>query len=1174
MRLKSVKLSGFKSFVDPTTLPLRNNLIGIVGPNGCGKSNIIDALRWVLGESSARQLRGDALADVIFSGSSGRKPVGQASVELLFDNSDGSLTGSYAQYAEISVRRQATRDGQSVYFLNGTRCRRRDVTDLFLGTGLGPRSYAIIEQGMISRLIEARPEELRNFIEEAAGISRYKERRRETETRIRHTRENMDRVADLQDELAKRLVALKRQAETAERFGELKSQQRMITGQLFALEFAELAAAAEQQHQITGEAEIALEARHADQAEQEKLLARLREQQREANQSLAAVQQNYYEAGARIARHEQALTNTREALQRLQQQQQRLQQQKLEIEQHLSEDSGQRQRIEKQLVELEPQLSALVSELDQRQQQLTAAQSQDQQTTDRRAERLRDQQDAQRRQQQATQQISQLESRLQRLTESHHRLQQQLAESSEPVEGKSIEQLGDQINGVNEALKTLNGALTTIAEGRQSRADRCAQLVTQLDQHRTRLQVLRGQQASLRALLDAAHSAKDSAEWLSEQGLDQLPQLFSELRVNAGWEEAVERFLGARLSARLVESLSFAAGLDPSTAPLVTLLERNVSPSISLLSEVDSELAKLEIYPLIDQVQSGLSLNSLFSGGYSVATLEQALAVRAQLPANGVLVTPAGVLIGHDWLEFPGVVEDENLLQRVQRMEQLNRDISAAEMAVQLGSEALQEAQGKLESSNTEHQQLQAQRQRVTGEQLQLQTQIEALKADQERRQKERLRMATEVDHQQTQLQLEQLELLATRETLQQAQRDVGDASADLQPLEAQRQKNRALVESAARTLQVATAAQRELDTSCQRARLELEQLQRGDLRWVQQLQTVESQLVDVNRQIIEGGPPVEQHERALQQALSERQQVDSALAGARKTLEQVEQQLRQGDQSLQAVQLQVSQQREALETLRLREQELRVRETALQEQASRDGFDLLALLPERDDSWIKADLDAELVRTEKRLNQLGAINLAAIDEHRQVAVRKAYLDDQQADLDEALATMADAINRIDRETRGRFRDTFDRVNNGLQALFPQLFGGGNAQLELVGDDLLSAGVAITAQPPGKRNTSIQLLSGGEKALTAIALVFAIFQLNPAPFCVLDEVDAPLDDANVDRFCAMVRKMSDQVQFVFVTHNKATMELAQQLSGVTMGEPGVSRLVAVDVDEAVKLVGV
>ncbi|MDF1817469.1 MAG: chromosome segregation protein SMC [Immundisolibacteraceae bacterium] len=1172
MRLKSIKLSGFKSFVDPTTLPLRNNLIGVVGPNGCGKSNIIDALRWVLGESSARQLRGDALADVIFSGSSGRKPVGQASVELVFDNSDGSLTGSYGQYGEISVRRQATRDGQSIYFLNGTRCRRRDVTDLFLGTGLGPRSYAIIEQGMIARLIEARPEELRNFIEEAAGISRYKERRRETETRIRHTRENMERVADLQQELARRLAALKRQAETAERFGQLKAELRIIGGQLFTLDFAALKVARGEQQQLMAAAENEMEARRARQTSQQQRLEQLREQLRQANVSLATVQQKFYESGAEIARHEQAVKSAQEALQRLEQRRQQLQQQRREIQRHVDDDAEKRERLETELTEIEPQLVLLNQDLQEKNAQFSQAQANEQEVAERRALRQRDQQDAQRREQQQSKLITQQEQRLQRLVGSQQRLQNQLQENAATSHDESLDQLKVGISAADQQLTTHDQAITTIREGKALRAGTHQRLVEELDQQRTALQVMRGQQASLQSLLlENRAGGMGGDEWLGEQGFNDLNQLVTQMRVEPGWEEAVERVLGGRVSAWLVESLSPVVGCDVTTAPSLSLVETDVASQV-LLPEFQDPVPGIGL--LLERIDSTLNLDPLFAGCYAADSLTIALENRQRLSPGSVLVTPEGVLVGNGWIELPGAREEENIIERTRRLTDLEEQISAAEVSVKVTAAEVEQAQQKLESSEAELRQLQQTHQQVSGEKVRLEGEVAGRLAEQERQRVERLRVAAELDHLQNQIREEQQELATAKASLELAQTDLAEATAELAPLVAQQREASELVAGARTQLQSATTQHRELETAHQRSVLELDQLRQGSVRWLQQLEKLAEQQVGVDEEITAGGPPVEQHQQALQQALAVSGETKEALATARKTAEELEQQMREADQALQGTELQIQAQRETLEAMRLKEQELRVRESSLEEQASRDGYDLLTLLPDLEESWDKATLKTQQEKLEKRIDQLGAINLAAIDEHRQVDERKSYLDDQQADLEQALATMTDAINRIDRETRGRFRDTFDKVNGGLQTLFPQLFGGGNAELELVGDDLLSAGVAITAQPPGKRNSSIQLLSGGEKALTAIALVFAIFQLNPAPFCVLDEVDAPLDDANVDRFCAMVRQMSDQVQFVFVTHNKATMELAQQLSGVTMGEPGVSRLVAVDVDEAVRLVGV
>ena len=1181
MRLKSIKLAGFKSFVDPTTLPLRNNLIGVVGPNGCGKSNIVDALRWVLGESSARQLRGGALADVIFSGSTGRQPVGQATVELVFDNSDGGLAGNYGQYAEISVRRQASRDGQSVYFLNGTRCRRRDVTDLFLGTGLGPRSYAIIEQGMITRLIEARPEELRNFIEEAAGISKYKERRRETETRIRHTRENMERVADLQLELEKRLVTLKRQAQTAERYSQLKAEQRSLTGKLFTLNFAALSAQREQQKQKLELAETQLEAERAELTAQQNSLEQLREQQRQANVEMARVQQHYYEAGAQIARHEQALTSARESLQRLHQELGRLEQQQAELQSHIDEDGQRRSVINQKLAELTPQLEKTRLQVEQCQRQLEIAQHKHRELTETRAQLIRDRQDAERRVDQESRRLRTHEERLQRDAVSMQRLEKRLAELSTVNFDVSITQLGLDISAADQQLETLATAVANMQHDKSQRAANQKALLTKLDQQRTNLQVLRGQQASLQALQESAQSGDGDLEaWLLGQGLSDTAKVLDHLKVEPGWEVAVERYLGDRLTARLLPNFDQVdlCGADQMTTgqmPGVTLVEAGQSAVVDVVGGQGSALLQNSaVSALGSKVGFDNGLDYLFAGAFAVDSLKLGLACRHQLGAGQLLVDPAGVLVGAGWIEFPGGAADDSLLQRGHRLTELEGEIANLSQAIELTRSALQEAEYQHDASGEQLQSLQTEQQQLMAVKTGLQADLGSQQGQQERNRADRLRVASELDHLQTQQQQESEDVEIAAETIKAARADLQRFAAALEPSTLQRQQAEEVVAEANTLFNNHSDGLRQLQLEDQRCRLELEQLQRGDRRWAEQLVGVHSRLAEIKAQISSGGEPIVEHEERLQQGLIEREQVTEALQRAREQVESVDQQLRTADQLCQASQLKIQQSGQQLEAIRLKEQELRVRETTLNEQAGKEGFDLLTLLPEMEDDWDKQQLEADLQRSEKRINQLGPINLAAIDEHRQVAERKGYLDDQQADLESALETMAAAIARIDRETRGRFRATFDKVNSGLQSLFPQLFGGGNANLELVGDDLLSAGVSITAQPPGKRNSSIQLLSGGEKALTAIAMVFAIFQLNPAPFCVLDEVDAPLDDANVDRFCAMVRKMSDQVQFIFVTHNKATMELAQQLSGVTMGEPGVSRLVSVDLEEAAEMVGV
>ncbi len=1172
MRLKSIKLAGFKSFVDPTTLPLRNNLVGIVGPNGCGKSNIVDALRWVLGESSARQLRGDALVDVIFSGSTGRKPVGQASVELIFDNSEGKLAGNYGQYAEISVRRQASRDGQSNYYLNGTRCRRRDVTDLFLGTGLGPRSYAIIEQGMITRLIEARPDELRVFVEEAAGISRYKERRRETENRIRHTRENMERVADLQDELEKRLVTLKRQANAAERFKELKAQQRDLSGRLLVLGFADLSARRSDQQQLIEVAGNDLEQQRAAQAHSEKELEQLRQLQQNRSEELNQVQQRYYEGGAEIARLEQSVASLNAALKRDSEEQARLAEQSRELERHLHEDSERQELLNTQLQALQQQLKQSEKELAGARQQKHDA---DQALSDQR-DSLKavdsDQRDSARRCEQLTGRIASLKKRQQQLAGSQKHLQERITELANEDFDQEIRQLRELIETTAGQLDTVKSARETVEEGMQKRQQKRAELAQELDHQRTELQVLRGSHASLLALQQQQlHGEESGRRWLQKQGLESTAQLIEMLTVEAGWEHAVEALLGNRIGARLVASLDTTAGsIDADTSALVLVEERAADSTRN--NPLSPKLVQSGASLLFSRVSSSVDFSSLFGDALAVDQLADALNLRDQLRKGQVAVTRNGTVVGQNWLDLPAAGDGAGLLERAAELELLDRKIAEQQLLVQKTQQALQEVETRIAASDAERQRIQQEFQQLQAQQLEQESRLGGLVERQRINGQERLRVATERD---------QLDQLAKQE-----EQELVDAQTDLAAAEHQRQSAARLLQPqqqvlAERQQQVARADEQFSRVSArdqglrrdqQRMELETEQIQRGERRWRDQLESTRQALETVEQRIAQGQQPIIDVENQLQEALNRQQSNTQNLNQARSAMEGLQAQLRKADERFHLAQQKVQQSRDKLEAERLKEQELRVREAALQEQAERDGFDLFKLLPELDESWDEQGLTRQREQLERRITQLGAINLAAIDEYEQVAERKGYLDSQQADLEEALQTMAEVIGRIDRETRGRFRATFDKINGGLQNLFPQLFGGGAARLELVGDDLLDAGVSIIAQPPGKRNSSIHLLSGGEKALTAIAMVFSIFQLNPSPFCVLDEVDAPLDDANVDRFSEMVRKMSDQVQFLLVTHNKVTMEMTQQLSGVTMGEPGVSRLVAVDLDEAARLV--
>ncbi len=1170
MRLSKLKLAGFKSFVDPTSIPMPGNLIGVVGPNGCGKSNIIDAVRWVMGESSAKHLRGDSMADVIFNGSSARKPVGQASIELVFDNSDGSLGGQYANYNEISIKRTVSRDGQSVYHLNGTRCRRRDITDIFLGTGLGPRSYAIIEQGTISRIIEAKPEELRVFLEEAAGISKYKERRRETENRIRHTRENLDRLNDLRDELDKQLARLKRQAATAERYKVLKAEERLVRAQLQALRWKVLDAQARAEASSLREQETALEEAMARLRALEADIEKRRAQQTEAHDRTNAVQSRYYAVGSDIARLEQSIQHARERRAQQQQDLAQLEKDGEETRRHLESDL---QRIE----ELESRLKALQPDLENTTQQEAAA-----------AEALAEAEAAMQAwqaewdafNQQASEparqaevertRIQHLEQRLAQLQQRGEKLQQELSESSPETIEREIAGLQQKLNeteqAVAQAQQTLETHQARIAELRETTHQRSHQL----DELRSRLQDLRGRSASLDALQQAALGKEEGAvsQWLSREHLQDAPRLAEELEVDSGWEQAAECVLGHHLEAVCVEGVDPLAGvLGDFDEGTLTLFDTTAGDPAATAHDKAPRL--------VDRIRAPWPLDSLLGGVYVAETLSEALALRAQLAAEESVVTRDGIWLGRNWLR---VVRDADaragILRREQELKALAAEIETlSRQALEL-QEQLESERGRLHELEMERDSVQAAYNQANREHAEAQSRLQARQSQLAQARDRHAKLEAELHELRGQMETDNEALQAARRTLEEAVGRMGD-------LEQQRERLQARRESLREALEVARGRAQEARNQAHEIKLQAQTLETELASTRQALQRLEAQLEQENRRrgelekaLAEGEAPLADMNRQLETLLEQRVAVEAELAEARQHLQTIEHEMRQLEEARSTAEQAVQAVRERLEQIRLHQQETRIRRQTLEEQIRESEFELKTLLEEMPEEANEEGWQSRLEELEGRIARLGPINLAAIEEYEQQSERKEYLDAQHADLTQALETLEATIAKIDRETRTRFKETYDKVNAGLKRLFPRLFGGGHAYLELTGEELLDTGVTVMARPPGKRNSTIHLLSGGEKALTAVALVFAIFELNPAPFCMLDEVDAPLDDANVGRFCDMVKEMADRTQFIFITHNKITMEIAEHLIGVTMHEPGVSRMVAVDIDEAVEMAAV
>ncbi|WP_417684331.1 chromosome segregation protein SMC [Pseudidiomarina gelatinasegens] len=1151
MRLKHIKLVGFKSFVDPTKVPFPHQMTCVVGPNGCGKSNVIDAVRWVLGESSAKNLRGDAMTDVIFNGSNSRKPVSQASVELVFDNSSGRIQGEYANYAEISVKRLVTRDGRSDYFLNNSKCRRRDITDLFLGTGLGPRSYAIIEQGMISRLIESKPQELRVFLEEAAGISKYKERRRETENRMQHTRDNLDRLNDVRDELGTQLDKLQRQASAARRYKELKAQERKFKAELQALRWLAQEQQAESIRTTIREYETELERWLAEQRGSERGTIELRELAEETKQKLDQVQQLYYQLGNDITRTEHELQSHLQQQQQREQRQSQLQAELAQHEQTLAADDEQRQELEAQRQQLLPEQEIAEHALEEATARFEADEAAWLQWQDDYQRHL----DAQQRQRE---QFQQVQLKQQRIEHQQQRVQDDLQRTAIELEEIKQQQnelvntdLRQQVEQLKSQRERLQHEITVIEQGLAESQSKLSNMQQQRETLQMEQQRLIGRQSSLEHLLQAAQ-AKDWPQavktWLDQQGIETLGQVRDLLKVEPNWQYAAEQVASNWMDAWVLAS-------RPNDWPQqlgaqLVVLANKAPPERSLARFVEGPLQQ---WPVLQQLEC----------------IDDALHAAHPTDANMAQISAAGQLWTAEGYQAasidPGdsqLAQQHELTQTQETLRQL--EVKLAELVVEQDQlkQAISEQQLNRDTVREQLSDIQAQHASLTDKLTWHQQQREKLTEKQNAIALQR----TEWQAQLEQLQLESETLHAQAEAieLRQTDDDENEWQQRRTGLQTSRQHARESMNSAQNQVQQFTMQLQQIESQLTHHQTLVSRVQQQRQQALEQLALLDAPDSDAQEEL-------EVLALQLEELIQSREQVDEERREWANKLSEQEAQIREISSGSQGVQGQI-------EKVRAKLQSSQMELAALQERTR----NVLAVLQEMqqplkpvleqlsEDANEKA-WQAELERLQNAIQRLGAINLAAIDEAETLAERKQYLDQQNEDLSASLETLESAIRKIDKETRQRFRATYDAVNTGLQELFPKVFGGGSAYLDLTDDDLLETGVTIMARPPGKKNSTIHLLSGGEKALTALSLVFAIFRLNPAPFCLLDEVDAPLDDANVGRFCRLVEEMSTTVQFIYISHNKVAMEMASHLAGVTMQEAGVSRLVAVDIDEAVAL---
>ncbi len=1168
MRLNSIKLSGFKSFVEPTNFLLPGQLVGVVGPNGCGKSNIMDAVRWVLGESRASELRGESMQDVIFNGTTTRKPASRASVELVFDNADHRAGGQWGQFGEIAVRRVLTRDGTSSYFINNQPVRRRDVQDVFLGTGLGPRAYAIIGQGTISRIIESKPEELRLFLEEAAGVSKYKERRRETENRLGDTRANLTRVEDILRELNINLEKLEKQAEVALRYKALQAEVTLKQHQQWYLKRAESLADQAKVQADAQSAVIALESRMADLRHIEADLESVRQAHYAAGDQVNQVQGLLYEASTEVGRLEAEIRFVVEGRQRVEQRLLTLAEQSAQWAERRDEALEEIERLAELALLGDEQAELLEAQMQEQTQQLPDLEE----ALERAQAQAKTQRDSVAQVQQAlgvlaaeqrsvSEQSRQLSARRERLAADRNGLA--------ATDDSRLAQLQEEFEGAQESAELAHARLEELQE-----------LAPQLDEaRRTQQQQVNldaARQADVSARLDALKALQERLKtdgklqpWLQKHGLEHLQGLWSRIQVQAGWENAVEAALRDRLGALEVSRLGMvqAFGGDAPPAKLSFF-------SAPAAGNAPAGSAMPRLFDLVRVHDAGLAavLQSWLAGCFTAPSLEEALAQRSSLGAGETIFVPAGHgVAAHSVGFYAQDAEQSGLLARAQEIQNLERELRAQTLMAEESRAALGRAENAYADAAQRLSALRSQAQEAQARTHSLQVEVLRLTqlSEQVRSRSAQIAAdAAEVDAQLEDLQERALQAEARFEALDMQLADSQERHAELDER----------VIASQNRLNQCREQQRGLERQHQEAQFSKRSLQARQSELARAIETASQQAVAVQDETERAQAELQRltdaaAQAGLQSALALKLEREQLLGAKRSEYDDLTAKLRASDERRLQLERELEPLRQRITEFQLKEQAARLGFEQYQSQLFEAQADMDAIAKSLEDSGVRlAGMQGEIDRMHRDIAALGAVNLAALDELTAGRERKEFLDAQSLDLNEAMNTLEDAIRRIDGETRELLSGTFNQVNEHFGRMFPELFGGGNARLVITGDEILDSGVQVIAQPPGKKNQTIHLLSGGEKALTAIALVFAIFQLNPAPFCLLDEVDAPLDDANTERYAKLVTSMSASTQFLFISHNKIAMEMAEQLIGVTMQEQGVSRIVAVDMEAAVGLV--
>ncbi len=1174
MRLKKIKLAGFKSFVEPTTIPFPGEMTAIVGPNGCGKSNVIDAVRWVLGESSAKNLRGDAMTDVIFNGSSSRKPVGQCSVELVFDNSAGRIAGEFANYNELSVKRLVTRDATSTYFLNGTKCRRRDVTDLFLGTGLGPRSYAIIEQGMISRLIESKPQDLRVFIEEAAGISKYKERRRETENRIRHTQDNLERLNDVRDELGKQLEKLQRQAAAATRYKTLRAQARELKGQLAALRFLKnsehIEALQKQQQALQLEVDDLVARLQGDEAG----LESYKTKQLETKQTIDDLQQQLFTTSNAITRLEQNALHAKQRKGQVEQELARISEQH-ELLNHSIDEAQEALAVSNEALEnIEPEFALKEAELEHAKERFEDAE-----------QALREF-NAQARAQEQTynqlrQNVQQCHSQIQSTMSMQLRTSQRISELQDELKQLDEEDFASQITLLEEQCSELDFDLYEAKQLLQESNQKVSQQQDEVNAIEAKRRDAQGQlqtTLSTKAALEALQQDASNNEDVMLDGIEKLWQQFSSNQTLAPCVESILQHAkdpvvakSHDIQALLQNQDNLPSGIKVFTDKAFVSTARVGSLAHALLTESSTNESSTQrvpaffndIYLCRNDDELATTIESAF-----VSVLDKEDEPEYLAKGFTSAISPSGLWASSQWVVKPGEASD-GALQRANKIKGLVDSIEETESLIDEIEHSLERAKQALEQSEAQKQAIQSALGEKENQRAQIKNKLSLLEMQQEQQSTRTAKLNDELAKQELMLAKEEEQLAQLSEKLELQEAQILEHEVHIDDVNAKRDANERTTSELRALVDTLTSQNHELALKKQQLENHQNLYSQQVTRNLQQREEYIKNKERLQKELTQLTSPEEIQEAELQSLLENKAELEQLKSAKQSSLEDIEQWLREAEKGHQALGKDIQTRQTNIDKLNIDIEGYRVRANTILEQLDETQQSLKSILETLPEDAEEKRWQEDLEKTQANLQRLGAVNLAAVEEYETQSERKSHLDTQHNDLTEALETLQSAIRKIDKETRTRFSTTFEQVNEDLKTLFPKVFGGGSAYLALTDDDLLETGVTIMARPPGKKNSTIHLLSGGEKALTALSLVFAIFRLNPAPFCLLDEVDAPLDDANVGRFCNLVSEMSQTVQFIYITHNKIAMEMASHLTGVTMAEPGVSRMVAVDVDEAV-----